>query len=94
MNATITIENEHWVLRSEAGETLWRSRNGCSPQNQEELLPLIYGNRIRRLTVRVNGGLSPEQISSLVLILHTSPHLVKGTKFEGAELLLGYEEEP
>ena len=40
----------------------------------------------------LDGGLTAEQISSLVLVLHSSPHLVKGTKFEGADLFIGFDD--
>ena len=86
--ATLIVEDKHWVLRNETGTELWRSRNGCSPQNQEELLPIIYKNRAKTLTMKIQDGLNAEQIAGVVTLLAKMSGQENKPIFDGVEVFL------
>ena len=91
MVVNITVDNGHLVMRTDDGEELWRSRNGCSSQNIETMLDMLYKKKPERLRIGVDGGLTPQQVTSLVYVVTSSPYTIKGMALEGAELLLRYD---
>ncbi len=86
--ATLIAEDKYWVLKDETGKELWRSRNGCSPQNQEEILPIIYGNRAKTLTMKIQDGLNAEQIVGVVTLLAKMSGQENKPIFAGVEVFL------
>lgn len=85
---TLIVEDKHWVLRNETGTELWRSRNGCSPQNQDEILPILYRNRAKTLTMKIQDGLDAEQIAGIVTLLAKMSGQENKPIFAGVEVFL------
>lgn len=86
--ATLIVEDKHWVLRNETGTELWRSRNGCSQQNQDAILKILYGNRAKTLTMKIQDGLNVEQIAEIVTLLAKMSGQENKPIFAGIEVFL------
>lgn len=70
MKATISLKSSEYVLDIGETQVILGSQGGLSPENIEEMLKLLYKNRVNQVVFRPQGGLSPENIEEMLKLLY------------------------
>lgn len=66
MKATISLRGSEYVLEIGETQVILGSQGGLSPENIQEMLELLYKNRLNQVVLRPQGGLSPENIQEML----------------------------